>query len=156
MLKKYKPYIIQIIIALAVGGFAAFLTRGSMSVYDEVIKPPLAPPPILFPIVWSILYALMGLGATRIWLSPPSAQRSKGFNLYVAQLIVNFFWSLIFFNAQAYGFAFFWLIALWLLVFWMIVVFRKVNPPAAWLQIPYLLWLSFAAYLNAGVWWLNA
>ena len=103
-----------------------------------------------------ILFAVMGYGAARIFLSEQSAERRKGLNLYVAQLIVNFFWSLIFFNAKAYGFAFFWLIALWLLVFWMIVVFRKVNPPAAWLQIPYLLWLSFAAYLNAGVWWLNA
>ena len=155
--KRWFPYLIGIVSAEAVGGLSALLSRNAMSAFGQSVQqPPLSPPRILFPIVWSILYALMGFSATRIWLSPPSAQRSKGLNLYVAQLIVNFFWSLIFFNAQAYGFAFFWLIALWLLVFWMIVVFQKVNPPAAWLQIPYLLWLSFAAYLNAGVWWFNA
>ena len=97
----------------------------------------------------------MGIGAARIWMSPPSADRTKALNIYVAQLIVNFFWSLLFFNARAYGFALLWLLLLWLLVLWMILSFRKVDPLAAWLQVPYLLWLTFAAYLNAGIWLLN-
>jgi tryptophan-rich sensory protein len=97
----------------------------------------------------------MGFSAARISLTPPSPERSKGLNLYIAQLVVNFFWSLIFFNAQAYGFAFVWLLLLWALVLWMILTFYKVDPLAAKLQIPYLLWLTFAAYLNAGVWYLN-
>lgn len=71
------------------------------------------------------------------------------------QLVLNFFWSLIFFNAQAFLLAFFWLLLLWLLVLGMILVFRKIDPLAGWLQIPYLLWLTFAAYLNLGVWYLN-
>ena len=109
----------------------------------------------MFPIAWGILYGLMGFGAARIWKAPESRQRSRGINLYLTQLVVNFFWSLIFFNAQAYGFAFFWLLLLWALVLWMILTFRKTDSLAAYLQIPYLLWLTFAAYLNLGAWYLN-
>ena len=126
-----------------------------MAFSQTAIQPPLSPPAILFPIVWSILYAFMGVSAARVWLSQPSEDRSNGLNLFVAQLVVNFFWSLIFFNAGAYGFAFLWLLLLWALVFAMILTFRKVDPLAAYLQIPYLLWLTFAAYLNFGVWYLN-
>lgn len=97
----------------------------------------------------------MGIGAARVSLTSPSAERSLGLNLFVAQLIVNFFWSLIFFNAGAYGFAFLWLLLLIALVVWMILSFRRTDPLAALLQIPYLLWLIFAAYLNYGVWSLN-
>jgi tryptophan-rich sensory protein len=97
----------------------------------------------------------MGIGAARIWMLPESETRSRGLNLYVTQLIVNFFWSLIFFNAQAYGFAVIWLLLLWGLVLWMILQWRKIDPIAALLQIPYLIWLTFAAYLNIGVWILN-
>ena len=154
--KRWLPYAIGILIPEAVGGLSALLTRSAMDSFSQAVQqPPLSPPMLLFPIVWSILYALMGIGATRIWLSPPSPERTKGLNIYIAQLIVNFFWSLIFFNAQAYGFAFAWLILLWALVLWMILTFRKTDPLAAWLQIPYLLWLTFAAYLNAGIWLLN-
>lgn len=154
--KKWFHYAIGILSAEAVGGLSALLTRGAMDTFGQTVQqPPLAPPMILFPIVWSILYALMGIGAARIWMAEPSPARSKGLNIYIAQLIVNFFWSLIFFNAQAYGFAFFWLLLLWVLVLWMILTFRKVDPLAAWLQVPYLLWLTFAAYLNAGIWLLN-
>ena len=154
--KRWFPYLIGIVSAEAVGGLSALLSRNAMSAFGQSVQqPPLSPPKILFPIVWSILYALMGFSVTRIWLSPPSAQRSKGLNLYVAQLIVNFFWSLIFFNAQAFGFAFLWLLLLFVLVVLMILSFRKTDKLAAWLQIPYLLWLLFAAYLNFGVWYLN-
>lgn len=122
---------------------------------EAVLQPPLSPPAIVFPIVWTILYALMGISAARISLAPPSASRSSGLNLFITQLIVNFFWSLIFFNTGAYGFALLWLLLLWVLVLWMILTFRKIDPLAAWLQVPYLLWLTFAAYLNYGVWMLN-
>jgi len=118
-------------------------------------KPPLLPPAILFPIVWVILFALMGIGAARIYLAPPSEARSRGLLIFLAQLAVNFFWSIIFFNLQAYGFALLWLLFLWLLILWMILTFRKVDRIAALLQVPYLLWVTFAAYLNLGVWLLN-
>lgn len=142
--------------AEAVGALSGWLTREGTQLFSETVaKPPLTPPSLVFPIVWGILYALMGIGAARVSLTEPSEDRSRGLNLFVAQLIVNFFWSLIFFNAQAYGFAFFWLLLLWGLVLWMTLTFRKVDPIAAWLQVPYLLWLTFAAYLNFGVWRLN-
>ena len=97
----------------------------------------------------------MGISAARVSLASPSPQRHSGLNLFIAQLVVNFFWSLIFFNAQAYGFAVLWLLLLWGLVLWMVLTFYKVDPLAAYLQLPYLLWLTFAAYLNIGVWLLN-
>lgn len=153
---KVKIYAIWILIAEAVGALSGFLSRNGMEIYSTYVQqPPLSPPAILFPIVWGILYALMGFGAARIYMSDPSRERSSGLNLYILQLIVNFFWSLIFFNLQAYGFALLWLILLWILVLAMILSFRKTDPLAAKLQIPYLLWLTFAVYLNAGVWYLN-
>jgi tryptophan-rich sensory protein len=97
----------------------------------------------------------MGIGAARIRLAPNSKEQQTGINLFIAQLIVNFFWSLIFFNTQAYGFALIWLIILWVLVAWMIRTFAKTDRFAALIQIPYLLWLTFAAVLNGAVWLLN-
>lgn len=153
---NWKVYAFWILITEAVGALSGWLTReGTQAFQDSAAQPPLSPPSIVFPIVWGILYALMGIGAAKIYMAPQSSERSKGLNLYIIQLIVNFFWSLIFFNAQAYGFAFFWLLLLWGLVLWMILTFRKVDPLAAYIQIPYLLWLTFAAYLNLGVWYLN-
>ena len=154
--RSWKPYAIGILITEAVGALSGWITKDGMNMYTQTaVQPPLSPPSFLFPIVWGILYALLGIGAARIYLAPPSKERTRGLNLFATQLIINFFWSLIFFNAQAYGFALLWLILLWGLVLWMILTFRKVDPLAAWLQIPYLLWLTFAAYLNYGVWKLN-
>lgn len=155
-IQKWKVYGFWIAITEAVGALSGFLTRqGNEAFQQNAAQPPLSPPSIVFPIVWGILYALMGISAARIWMAPKSAARSRGLNLYFVQLIVNFFWSLIFFNAQAYGFAFLWLLLLWALVLWMILTFRKVDPLAAYIQIPYLIWLTFAAYLSFGVWYLN-
>ena len=118
-------------------------------------KPPLSPPGIVFPIVWGILYALMGIGAARIYLAPESRERTRSLLLYFVQLMFNFFWSIIFFNFQRFGFALIWLLVLWVLILRMILAFRRVDKTAALLQIPYLLWVTFAAYLNFGVWRLN-
>ena len=135
---------------------AGLLTRQSTALYSEwIAKPALAPPAWLFPVVWTVLYALMGIGAARVSLTPDTKERSRGLNLFVAQLIVNFFWSLIFFNARAFGFAFLWLLLLWILIIWMIFGFWKVDRLSALLQIPYFIWVTFAAYLNYGVWKLN-
>lgn len=154
--KPRKTYVLWIAICEAVGFLAGILTRQGTKIYAQTaIKPPLTPPGWLFPVVWVVLYALMGIGAARITLESQSVKRSRGLNLMVTQLVVNFFWPLLFFNAGVYGFALLWLLLLWGLVLWMILVWRKAEPLAAWLQIPYLLWLSFAVYLNAGVWYLN-
>ena len=145
-----------ILLAEAVGALSGWLTREGIQIYAQtIVKPPLSPPGWVFPVVWAILYVLMGIGAARVYQAPVSKARSLGLNLFIAQLVVNFFWSPIFFNLQAFGLAFFWLLLLWGLVLWMILAFRKVEPLAAKLQIPYLLWLTFAAYLNLGVWYLN-
>ena len=156
MKKPTKTILLSILLAEAVGGLSAWLTRDGMEAFTSAIaQPPLSPPAILFPIIWTILYALMGFGSARVWMSPPSPERSRALNLYAIQLILNFFWSLIFFNAQAFGFALFWLLALWLMVLLTILAFNEVDPLAAKLQVPYLVWLTFAAYLNLGIWYLN-
>ena len=156
MKRNWKPYLFWVLLAEAVGVLSGWLTREGTELYAQsVVKPPFAPPGWVFPVVWSFLYALMGIGAARVSLTAPSKARSLGLNLFVVQLVVNFFWSPIFFNAEAYGFAFLWLLLLWGLVLWMTLAFRKADPLAAKLQVPYLLWLTFAAYLNFGVWLLN-
>lgn len=152
----WKTYAAWILFTEAVGALSGWLTRKGTKIYNETIaQPPLSPPSMVFPIVWAILFALMGIGAARIYLVPPSGARSRSLLLFLIQLAVNFFWSIFFFNLQAFGFAFIWLILLWLLILLMILSFRKVDKVAAWLQIPYLLWVTFAAYLNFGVWLLN-
>ena len=157
MKKHTKIILLSILIAESTGALSAWLTREGMKTFTNMIaQPPLSPPPLLFPIVWSILYALMGYGSAKIWMSAPSLDRTRGLVLYASQLVFNFFWSLIFFNIQAFGFSFFWLLTLWGLVLLMTLAFRKTDPLAAKLQIPYLLWLTFAVYLNLGVWYLNA
>ena len=153
---KWKVYAFWILLAEGVGALSGWLSREGMKIYESaIVQPPLSPPSWLFPIVWSILYALMGIGTARVWIAPPGIHRSRGLNLFIIQLIVNFFWSLIFFNLQAFGFALLWLVLLWSLVLWMILEFRKVDKLAGNIQIPYLIWLTFAAYLNLGVWYLN-
>ena len=147
MLKKYKSYIIQILIALLVGGLAGFLTRNSFDVYEQVIRPPLAPPPILFPIVWSILYTLMGISAGLVY------KETGGVPLiYWLQLFVNFLWPVIFFNMEAFLFAFIWIVLLLVLIVLMIIEFYHINKLAGLLQIPYLSWTAFATYLTFFIW----
>ena len=150
-----KKLIIALAIPLAVGGLSALISGSGMAAYSTYNQPPLSPPGMVFPIVWSILFALMGIGAARIWRAPPSEERTRSLRLFVTQLGFNFFWSIIFFNLQAFGIALLWLAALWVLIAMMIKAFRKVDRLAALLQIPYLVWVSFAAYLNFGVWRLN-
>ena len=156
IMKKWKVYGVFIGLAEAVGLLSGLLSRSGAQVYAQtVMQPPLSPPGWIFPVVWTALYALMGIGAARVWLSNDLPKRNMGINLFVAQLIVNFFWSLIFFNLLAFGFAFLWLLVLLALVVWMAYLFYKVDPLAGFLQIPYIIWLVFAAYVSAGVWILN-
>ena len=145
MSKKLKTYITFILIPLAVGGLAAFLTRGNMDVFDTVTKPPLTPPAIVFPIVWSILYVLMGIGAARVYLKNPN---SSAISVFGINLFFNFFWSIIFFNMRAFCFAFVWLLALLAIVIAMTVKFYREDKVAGLLQIPYCIWLLIAGYLN--------
>ncbi len=156
-MKQLKTYVVSILIPLLIGGISAFLTRGNMMLYDEIIKPPFAPPAILFPIVWTILYVLMGIGAARVYLKrdimPKEASEAR--TVYFLQLAVNFFWSLIFFNLRAFFAAFLWLVILLVLIILMLVKFRKVDLTAALINIPYLLWVTFAGYLTLAIYLLN-
>ena len=154
--QTWKPFLFWILFTEAVGGLAGLLTREATEIYTStIVKPPLSPPAIVFPIVWAILYALMGIGAARVWLAPLSPARTRSIRLFLLQLGFNFFWSILFFNFQAFGFAFFWLAVLWILIVRMTLSFYEVDRLASWLQLPYLLWVLFAAYLNFGVWKLN-
>lgn len=153
---SWKTYVLWILMAEAVGILSGWLSQDGIRTFGETaVQPNLSPPAILFPVVWTVLYALMGISASRVYLQPLSPERSLGLNLYIIQLIFNFFWSLIFFQAKSYGFALIWLLLLWLLVFMMIISFEKTEKTAAILLIPYLIWLTFAAYLNWSVWRLN-
>lgn len=152
--QKYKPYIISSAIALGVGGISAFISRGGMENYANVNQPPLSPPMWLFPIVWGILYILMGIGAAEVYLSE-GENRLVALRVYAVQLAVNFLWSPIFFNAQAFVVAFIWIVILWLLIIFMIALFWSVKPRAAYLQLPYLIWVTFAGYLTYMTYLLN-
>lgn len=157
MKKEIKAYAISIAAALAVGGLSALLTAGNMDIYSTITKPPLAPPSVLFPIVWTLLYILMGVSAAMVYLqkeeNPTAAHNSL--ITYGISLFLNFFWSIIFFNMQAFLFAFIWILLLWASVLATILQYRKISPLAAALQVPYLLWVTFAAYLNLAVYLLN-
>lgn len=152
-----KAYFFWIILCEAVGGLSGLLTRDGMKIYaDTVAKPFLSPPAIIFPVAWTILYALMGISAARVYASPESSDRTKGLLFFVIQLGINFAWCFVFFMFQKYLVAFVVLAALLISVVVMSVYFRRIDRLSAYLQIPYILWLIFAGYLNLGVWYLNA
>ena len=152
-----KTYVISILSALCVGIISALLTRGNMNLYEEIAMPPLAPPSILFPIVWTVLYALMGISATIIFTSTksPVTMRAEALFTYIMSLAINFFWSIIFFNLRMYFLSFVWLVLLWVLIFKTILEYRQINKLAAYLQIPYLIWVTFAGYLSFSIFLLN-
>ena len=153
---KIKAYFLWILLAEAVGGLAGWLTREDVKIYtDSIAQPPLSPPPLVFPVAWTILYVLMGIGAARVSLAPDGPRRSRALAVFGLQLGMNFLWSILFFKFQRFGLALVWLIALWGAILWMASAFSRVDKAAARLQIPYLVWVAFAGYLNLGVWVLN-
>ena len=156
MKNKLKTYLISIGIALGVGGLSALLTMNNMDLYSEINSPPLAPPAWLFPVAWTVLYVLMGVSCALILLTPaPSAKRERAVAVYAASLVFNFGWSIIFFNLRAFLVAFAWLLILWALILATILVYRPIDKTAAYLQIPYLIWVAFAGYLNLMIFLLN-
>lgn len=155
--KKLKPYIISVAIALLIGGLSALLTRNNMNIYAQISTPPFAPPGFLFPIVWATLYVLMGISSAMIFKSEEatSQERLSALFTYGLSLFVNFFWSIIFFNMRSYLLAFVWIVLLWVLIIKTVREYYKINKTAAYLQIPYLLWVTFAAALNFSIYLLN-
>ena len=157
MWQKIKTFGIAIAIPLAVGGLSAFITRNSMGIYDKINQPFLAPPSWLFPVVWTILYILMGVSTGLIYRDKNSSteDKRKAFVLYGLNLFLNFFWSIIFFNFGAFFIAFLWLMLMIFVIVKMITAFNKVSPTAAYLQVPYIMWCCFASYLTASIWLMN-
>lgn len=151
---KIAAYAVSLILALAVGGLSAAVNAGKMDTSGILVQPLLSPPAWVFPIVWTILFVLMGISAARVWLSGCPG-RSDALFIYCVQLVVNFLWTVFYFNFGALLLSFFWLIFLILLVVLTAVRFERCAPGAGKLQIPYLLWLCFAAYLNLSTWLLN-
>lgn len=154
MWKKIRIYVISAGIALTVGGISAFITKDGMEKYGTLRQPPLSPPGWVFMAVWTALYILMGIGAARIYISDDPL-RKKALALYGMQLLVNLFWPILFFLLEVRLFAFLWLLILLGLVIWMSVSFRRADKTAGLLQIPYVVWLLFAAYLNLEAYLLN-
>lgn len=151
---NYKQLAISLAISLGMGFLSGLVSMMGMENFENANKPPLTPPNYLFPIVWTILFILMGISAYIVFKSDELA-KSNALIVYGIQLLVNFFWPIFFFNMSAYLFSFIWIIVLWLLIILMIKMFYPISKTAALLQIPYLLWVTFAAYLNFGVYLLN-
>ncbi len=157
-IKPYLPtYLVAIAIPLTVGIISAALTRDSMNIYGELITPPLAPPAIVFPIVWTILYVLMGISSAGVYTNRNinTEAARQGLTYYAMSLVDNFAWSIIFFKLSAALPALICLIILFYLIIRTIIEYYKVKPWCAYLQIPYAVWVAFAGYLNAGIWLLN-
>lgn len=154
MWRKSKPYLFFVALSVGVGALSSLLTKDGMAAYEAAAKSSLTPPSFVFPIVWTILFVLMGVGAAMVWRTR-SAVRGNALLCYGVQLVVNFFWSIIFFNMRAYLFALIWLILLWGLIAAMTALFFRARKTAGLLQIPYLAWVAFAGYLNGAIWLLN-
>ena len=155
MIIMWKKFLLCLAIPLGVGGLSALLTSGNMQLFEEINKPPLSPPGWLFPVVWTILYASMGDALYLVTMAKDTKYNLPAYISFGVQLFFNFFWSIIFFNAKAYLFAFIWLILLWVAIIANIYFFYKVNKTAGKILIPYLIWVTFAGYLNFGIYLLN-
>lgn len=150
---QWKKLIICLFIPLAIGSLAAFLTKDNIQLFQLINKPILSPPSWIFPIAWTILYILMGIASYLVWITPKTNNRALIF--YLIQLVFNFFWTIIFFNFELYLFAFIWLLLMWLLILKTTLLFYQTAKLAGYLMLPYLVWVSFAGYLNFSIYLLN-
>ncbi len=157
MQSKTKPYVYSIVLTLAVGVLSALLTAGNMNIYEKVKMPPLSPPSWLFPVVWTILYILMAVSFARVYIKRKNSPRMRrnAIAIYTLNLFFNFLWSILFFNCEAYLFSFIWLLALWIIILIMFLNFFRTDTSAGILLIPYILWVTFAGYLNLAIYVLN-
>lgn len=148
--------IISIVLCVSLGSVGGLVTVNEIPTwYATLNKPSFNPPNWLFGPVWTTLYVLMGISVYLIWKQPVSTERNKALQLFILQFILNFCWSFIFFGLHATGWALMEMIALWILILLSILHFAKHSKTAAWLLVPYILWVSFALLLNAAIWKLN-
>ncbi|MDO5149525.1 MAG: TspO/MBR family protein [Oscillospiraceae bacterium] len=151
---KITELLISIILAELVGSLSALFSGSSFSLFRELNKPPFSPPGWIFPVVWTVLYALMGFSAYIIY-SSDSKEKSRALVIYGAQLFVNFLWSIVFFRFELLKLSVAVILILLTLVTIMILKFRKISRTAAFLNIPYLIWIMYATWLNIGIAVLN-
>ena len=153
----FKKLAISCAVSLGTGALSAVISMPGMVNYQKAAKPPLTPPEWLFPVVWTILFLLMGISSYIVYTNrySDSETRKQALWIYGAQLLVNFFWPILFFNLSAYLFSFLWIILLLVLVIVMTKKFHTVSPLSGILQIPYVIWTAFATYLTFGVFVLN-
>ena len=154
MIINLKRLVISLLIPLATGGIAGLITGRAAGQYGELVKPPLSPPSWVFPVVWTVLYILMGVAFYLVWQSDMPAKKTA-MRLYFIQLFMNFVWPILFFNFEAYGFSFIWLLVLWIMILLTTISFFAADKRAGLLMLPYLIWTAFAGYLNLGVYILN-
>lgn len=148
--------IVSLIIPLSVGAVAGMFTSQAVpNWYASLNRPSFSPPNWVFGPVWTTLYILLGTSFFLVWKENPSQQRSLAIKIFAVQMLLNFAWSFIFFYFNMIGFALLAIIFLWISIAVMIFLFYKIKPIAAYLNIPYLLWVSFATILNAGYYFLN-
>ena len=155
--EKWKTYAFWILLSVGAGLLSGLLSRGGTELFSQTaVQPPLSPPAWLFPVVWTILYTLMGIASYLVLTSgSPQEEIDSALTAYGIQLAVNFVWPLLFFNLHMYLASFLWLVHLWLLILLTIRLFREISPAAAKLMVPYLLWVTFAGYLNLLIYVLN-
>lgn len=154
---KIIPLVFNILVPLLGGFLVSYINRNAINFYSANVKKPFfTPPSIVFPIVWSILYFLMGIAAYRIYIRNKEHNEDNGaYFFYLIQLILNFMWSFIFFTFRLYGVAFIWIIILFIFVAITFIKFIKIDKIAGALLFPYMLWLVFAGVLNFFIWVFN-
>ncbi len=156
---NFLKLVITVVVCEVAGMIGTIFTAPSIPAwYAALTKPPLNPPAWVFGPVWTILFALMGISLFLIWKSASfvtQKERRVGIILFFVQLALNIFWSIIFFGLHNPAGAFVDIILLWFAILATIIAFAKISKPAAWLLVPYVLWVSFAAYLNFAIWMVN-
>ena len=153
--KTVLTYLTIIGITLLGAGLSSIFVNIGMDEYNTLIKPPLSPPNILFPIAWTVFYLIMSISFSYIYLNSDKYQRKAATKIYILQLAVNLLWPLFFFTLGLYFFSYLWLTLLIVLVISMIIIFYDASKPAALVNLGYLAWVIFASYLNLGVFSLN-
>lgn len=149
--------VIALLITIGLGSLGGLFTYPEIKTwYATLQKPSFQPPNWLFGPVWTLLYTLMGIGVYLVWKLPATARRNKALAVFMIQFILNFCWSIIFFNQHQTGWAFIEIIVMWVCILLTIIQFSKLSYPAAWLLVPYILWVSFATVLNGAIWKLNS
>lgn len=154
-MSKIWKFVISIVVSLSAGAIGGIFTSSAIPTwYATLTKPSFNPPNWLFGPAWTVLYILMGIALYLVWTSDKEKKKIT-YIVFFIQLVLNALWSIVFFGAHQTGWAFFEIVLLWLAILATIIAFYRISKPAAYLLIPYILWVTFAAILNFSIWKLN-